>query len=123
MPLPALYQMQVFRSLPDARHSTAGAAARVLRDQHRGEKQRQLPVGGGDAPACSLPDALHSVLPLRLLLGVHSQEERNRAGVPDPLDHGSPGVPQIPPPLLPRGQLYKDGGMKHTVSDTNQTQI
>ena len=103
MPLPALYQMQVFRSLPDARHSTAGAAARVLRDQHRGEEQRQLPVSGGDAP--------------------HSQEERNRAGVPDPLDQGAPGVPQAPLPLLPRGQLYKDGGMKHTVSDTNQTQI
>ena len=35
----------------------------------------------GDAPACSLSDALHTLLPLRLLLGVHTKEEWNRAGL------------------------------------------
>ena len=76
----------------------------------------------GDAPACPLSDALHPLLPLRLLLGVHSQEEWNRAGLckyerlaasnftpssspglPYPLDNGGIGLPEEFEFVFPRG--------------------
>ena len=52
-----------------------------LHNQHRGEEQRQLPVSRGDAAASPLRDALHPILPHRLLLGLHTQEEWDRAGL------------------------------------------
>jgi hypothetical protein len=54
---------------------------RGFHHQHRGAKQRQLPVCRRDAAAGPLRDAVHPLFPHRLLLGLHSQEERLGAGL------------------------------------------
>ena len=87
----------------------------------------------GDALACPLPDALHPLLPFRLLLGFHSQEKWNRAGLttalvsnftisfpglPYPLDNGSIGLSEEFEFVFPRGEPQSHQHLRHCFLQT-----